>query len=342
MSKAFLPTIFLFGMPMGLIGAGLNAHHLMELFALNHDISIAIILYGWLSLAVVTLLYLPALIGFKDKSHRLLLVDEWHDPFKRSFLPAVSLTFMLLLMSLATVFEQNHTYQAWLFYASIFIAIMHLGLNLFLINGWLFNRAVNIEHHKPTWFILLSANFIIVIAFSTVFKSESVLLQELVWLYYAAALFLWIAFTTTLFYRLLFMKPLHVNLRPSLFIFLAPPSLGTIAALFISQSFQSTSLLSIDAVGLVAWFGFSFATIILILWLLKYRYFIESGLSLGAWSYVYPLAAYGLAAQYMAQALNSQLLIIYSMVIFIVLLAFIVLLSVWLIKQLGYFWSVNS
>jgi len=214
------------------------------------------------------------------------------------------------------------------------VSVLHLLLNIFLINGWLFDPKVELNHHKPTWFILLSGNFIIVIAFTTLFRpEEGSLLYEFSYLFYSVAIFLWTIFTSSLLYRLIFDTPIEVTLRPSLFIFLAPPSLGCSASLFMSDSFLQTGLVTEDFVGIITWFSFSFATVMLLVWLIGFRYFIKSGFTVAGWSYVYPLAAYGLAGQYLAEALSNSWLAIYSLIIFIVIVVLVSILFISLIKH---------
>jgi len=331
----FFPSILYFGMPMGLIGAGLNARHLMELFDLQNDISLTVLFYGWITFIVVSIHYILHLFRATLRDQ---LIEEWHDPFRRSFLPAITLTAIIFFMSIAQVLETYYFIdQAWLLSVVIIIAIIHLALNLFLLNGWFFDSKVQLNQHQPTWFILLSGNFVIVIALMSSFGTQNMKwLYELSYFYFSIAVFLWIAFSTTLFYRLIFFSPLQVKLRPSLFIFLAPPSLACIASLFISDTYIQTGSMTVDSVGIITWISFSFATLMLLIWLMNYRFFYSSGLTVAGWSYVYPVAAYGLASQYLAQALNSQLLVIYSLIIFLILVGFILLLSVWFIKLVYY------
>jgi tellurite resistance protein TehA-like permease len=328
----YLPSIIYFGMPMGLLGAGLNAHQLVEFFALEFDFSIILLSLGWVSFIFIFFHYVWHLIRVNNRSQ---LVQEWYDPFRRSFIPAVSLTLILFIISVSKVLGEIYTInQAWLLTSVLTVSVLHLMLNIFLINGWFFDSHVQLNHHKPTWFILLSANFIIVIALLTLFQPEkSSFLYELSFFFYAIAMFLWIAFTTSLFYKLIFDAPIQIHLRPSLFIFLAPPSLGCVASLFISDSYIATGFVTSEAIGVVTWASFSFASVMFIIWLFNYRFFTQSGLSMAGWSYVYPLAAYGLASQYLAQALTSQFLAVYSITIFVALIAFIVLLSTWFFRQ---------
>ncbi|NPA72829.1 MAG: hypothetical protein GXO35_08385 [Gammaproteobacteria bacterium] len=323
----YRPSILYFGMPMGLLGAGLNAQHLQEIFSLEYNFALGLLIYGWVSLWGVAIHYVSHLFG---ESRRGLL-QEWLDPFKRSFFPAITLTMMLFILSLQSYASLISLDQTGLLFAYYVVVVFHGFLNLQVINLWLFREDVALNQHKPTWFILLSGNFVVVITgVQLSIISHSPLLYELLWLFFSAGLLLWLTFTTSLFYRLIFEQPLQRSFRPSLFIFLAPPSLGTIASLFIMEAEGAEISLGIP---LVTWGLYSFATVMLLVWITLSKFFIQSGTSMAGWSYVYPLAAYGLATQYLSVKLESLFLQYMSVVIFIGVLAFIALLTVWLIKQ---------
>jgi len=325
------PSITYFVMPMGLIGAGLNAKHLIGLLNLQYDFSIDLLAYGWLSFVLVMTHYVWNLISSKNRN---VLTNEWYDPFRRSFLPAITLTTILFIMSLVQVIDfKGFPNQYYVLISLLIVTAFHLLLNVFLINGWLFDENLTLNQHKPTWYILLSGNFIIVIALNSEFVVlKNSMLYEFSMFFYAVGLFLWIVFSTTLFYRLIFNSQVQTNLRPSLFIFLAPSSLACVASMFLSESYINTGLINPQVIGIVTWMSFGFASTMLIAWLFSFKFFMGSGLSMAGWSFVYPLAAYGLALQYLSQALQNKILIGLSVVVFISLVVFIVLLSVWLIK----------
>ena len=258
----YLPSILYFGMPMGLIGAGLNAQHLIEFLGLHNDIALWILLYGWVSLVIVGSHYIKHLFGQMRQS----LQQEWHDPFKRSFFPAVTLTLLLFIVSLKPYFDSQQFDQAWLATPYFIVVVLHSLLNLKLINSWLFRDDLQLLHHKPTWFILLSGNFMVVISgMQLVDMQEFPLWYEVLWLFFSMGLFLWSVFTVSLFYRLFFEAPLQKNMRPSLFIFLAPPSLAVIASLFLIENVATTSTLSSISVSPITWVMYSFATLMLLL-----------------------------------------------------------------------------
>lgn len=318
-------------MPMGIIGAGLNARHLQDLLNLSFDFSVVILVFGWLSFLVVMSHYVWHLLSQQNRS---ALIEEWYDPFRRSFLPGITLTSILFILSITQVFELDKgPNQLEVLLALLFMATIHLVLNVFLINGWLFDEKLTLNQHKPTWYILLSGNFVVVIALNSEFiVTQNSFLYEVSMFFYAVGLFFWLVFTTTLFYRLMFNNQLQTHLRPSLFIFLAPSSLACVASIMLSDTFIQSGVVSEQSIGLITWFSFSFATIMLIAWLLSFRFFYKSGLTMAGWSFVYPLAAYGLAAQFMAEAFLNAFLLGLSIMVFIMLLIFILLLTSWLIK----------
>ncbi len=328
----YLPSILYFGMPMGLIGAGLNAQHLTAQLDLDSNIALWILFYGWISLAIVGSHYIKHLFG----EVRTAMLQEWHDPFKRNFFPAITLTLLLLLLSLKPYFEALEIDQAWLSSGYFTIVTFHSILNLKLINNWLFRDDLSLRQHKPTWFVLLSGNFLVIISgVKLVDLQDFPVWNEVLWLFFSMSLFLWLVFTVSLFYRLLFTSPLQVTMRPSLFIFLAPPSLGVIASLLLTQDITASQPLLSESLAIspLTWILYGFATLMLLLWVTLVRFFYQSGLSMAGWAYIYPMAAYGLATQYMAMQLNSSLLLIGSVSVFIFVLILTSLLTAWLIKQ---------
>ncbi|GKT12252.1 MAG: tellurite resistance protein [Thiomicrorhabdus sp.] len=313
---------------MGLLGAGLNAQHLAELLNWQSSIVQWIIFYAWLNLGVISLQYLWQNIILD----RQLLKQEWTDPSQRSFFPSITLTLLLFMLSLVPFAQHSAFAQEALQNGYFVVVFFHVLLNLRLISSWLFHQDIEIGHHQPSWFILLSGNFVVVIAgLSVVDLLVMPIWYEVLWLFFSVGLFLWLSFTVSLFYRLIFDKPLHNALRPSLFIFLAPPSLAVISSILLSQSTAANP--DVLAITPLTWMLYSFASVMLCVWLTLIRYFYQSGLSLAGWAYVYPLAAYGLATQYMAEYMGSALFENLSILILIIVLSFIALLSAWLFKQ---------
>ncbi|WP_168188917.1 hypothetical protein [Thiomicrorhabdus sediminis] len=320
-------SIFLFGIPLGVLGTSVNAYHFQQLLAVEHDLALGLRWYGWVSLALVSAIYL---FGWLRHYENQLI--EWKDSAKRSFIAAIMLTLLLFWLSLieAQVLSSQSELALNLL---LMLVVLQFILNIYLLSGWLFNDQLDIKALQPSWFIMLSGNFTASILLSIKTPAQLLWLQELAYLFYAIGCFGWLIIATLLFYRLLFYPRFDANIRPSLFIFLAPISLAAIASLFINHEPQASTQLDETSLNVISWIGLSFASLFLVLWLIQLRQFIVCGISMASWAYVYPLAAFGLLLQYMAQIYESLWLTVLSGLILISLLVLISLLTVWLIKS---------
>lgn len=314
----FTPSITLFAMPMGLIGLGNNGLHYAQGLSLDAILARGILYYGYIVLAIVGIPYFYTLIKeWFQRSKQTSLLSEWQHPFQLSLFPSITLTLMLFFLSL----WQLQWWQDRFFWGFLAVLFLHSILFVYMVSRWIFDARVELDHLKPTWFILLSGNFVSVISGLSILPASW---HEFLWFYFSATFFIWFTLVFSLFYQLIFIKPLSQRMRPTLFIFLAPPSLGTVASILLFPSTQPS---------LVAWTFYSFASFILFVWLFSVAHFRKSELSMVSWSYVYPLAAYGLAGQYMAEVLQAPILWWWSGVIFLVITGFVVLLSSWLFKE---------
>lgn len=317
---SFTPTVINFGLPMGVLGAGVNASNLENLY-ISTGVTAILFLLGMVSFVLIGAHYLYHLTSTHSRRQLAL---EWGDAFKRSFLPAITLTAFLFIIAIRHFVEVPFEVMALLIG---FISVLQLLLNAYLLNGWIHNTNVKITDHKPTWFILISANFVASIAVMSHLGGVP-FAYEVGMFFFSVGLFLWIAFATSILYRLMFAAPMSDRLRPSLFIFLAPPSLACVASVHLSADYLHTGQMA--SMSLITWLSYSFATLMFFLWLSQSRYFISSGVSMAGWSYVYPLAAYGLATQYVADITGSYMLIIFSLMILLAVLVLMMVLSRWL------------
>ncbi len=313
----FTPSVALFGMPMGLIGLGLNGLHYAQTLNWDDTLARVILYYGYIALAIVGIPYFYTLIKeWLFRPEQALLLSEWQHPFQLSLFPSITLTLMLFFLSL----WQLQWWQDWFFWGFLAVLFLHTVLLVQMVSHWIFDARVELNHLKPTWFILLSGNFVSVISGLSILPESW---HEVLWFYFSATFFIWLTLVFSLFYQLIFIKRLSLRMQPTLFIFLAPPSLGTVASILLFQNAQPS---------LVAWGFYSFASFMFLVWLFSIAHFRKSELSMVSWSYVYPLAAYGLAGQYMAESIHTSLLWWWSGMIFLVIIGFVVLLSSWLLK----------
>ena len=315
---AFRPSVALFGMPMGLIGLGLNGVHYAETLQWQTTLPLWILFYGYLALIVVGVPYFVQLFQeFFKQSSSHSLTKEWQNNFQISLFPSITLTLMLGFLSL----WHFNGYQDWVFWSFLGVVAAHTILWFVMISRWLFDVRIELEDLKPTWFILLSGNFVVVIAGSQILPEAW---KEVLWFYFSATFFIWGTLVFSLLHRLFFISHISLKMRPTLFIFMAPPSLGAVASILLLHQTE---------VPLSSWWFYGFASMMFFVWLYSIAEFRKSQLSMVSWSYVYPLAAYGLAGQYLGELLHQPLLWWWSGAIFILLLGFVALLTGWLVKQ---------
>jgi len=306
----FFPSITYFAMPMALLAMGMNLYHLQQMLHWHSDMARFIVAYGLLALLILSLFYFPHLF----RRSRQVLVKEWRHPFQLSFFPLMSISWFFSAYFLVRYVPSYAQIGVTLFWM---VLTVHALLNLILLNRWLFDHQLTLDHMRPSWFILLSGNFVAVLV-----GLELVGQQEWMWLFYSAALFMWFIFAAVLLYRLIFIAPIEEQYRPSLFIFLAPPSLASIAAL---QLFANPWHLAV-------WAPYGFACTMLAIWIISGRRFIRNGISMISWSYIFPLAAFGLANQYLYATLHRSFFLMVALAVLGGMVLLAALITGWLIR----------
>lgn len=300
-----LPVSY-FSMPMGLLGLGIEAHHFEKLTALQHNFSDWVLQLAWTLLAIMTAYSVLKL--FTPEGRQFLKV-QWQNSISLLDFPILSLTSLLLLLSLEDFYQSG---GVWLI-AFGAIVLVHTYLNIEILTRWLNDASLQLQDIRPTFFILLSGNFMVVIV-GDFYLPKSY--DEFLWFYFSVSLFLWFTFVFILFYRLIFEVSIQDTLRPSLFIILSPPSLGLIAYALLSHAEQMSA---------VTWVLFSFATFFLVMWFLMQRFFRKIRLTMIGWAFIYPLASYDVALQVIYHLTNNSLILSLA---FVVMVTNIVLSSI--------------
>ncbi len=117
---------------------------------------------------------------------------------------------------------------------------------------------------------------------------------ELSWFFFSIGLVFWLVLLTIVLYRLFFHEPLPVRLAPTLFILLAPPSVGFIAYTNLTSE--------IDAFGRVLYYTALFLALLLASNAVR---FLRLPFFISAWAYSFPLAALTLATLVMSARLPN-------------------------------------
>ena len=264
--------IALFSMVMGAAGlaiAWLKAHAVLGMPVMVGE--------GLRSAASVLFVLLLGFYSLKALRYPQAVKMEMRHPIRINFFPTVSIS--LLLLSIAYLESAPEIARAlW-----IAGAVMHLGFTLAIFGSWIHHTHYEIKHANPAWFIPVVGNIIVPVA------GVRLASPELSWFFFSIGLVFWMVLLTIVLYRLFFHEPLPARLTPTLFILLAPPSVGFIAYTSLTGS--------LDAFGRILYYTALFLALLLASNAVR---FLRSPFFISAWAYSFPLAALTIATLVMS------------------------------------------
>ena len=269
----------LFAVIMGLSGLSIvfaKAYHLIDM---------PYWIYGTL-LLIDTVLFLGIFTAymFKWLIYPEAVKKEFYHPVKSSFMAAIAISF--LLVSIA-YYDFAPTVSILFWYIG---TPLQLFLTLTVIRYWI-NNDLKVVHANPAWFIPIVGNILVPV----VGVDAAPLYVSL--FFFAIGLFFWIILFTIMLNRIIFHHPLAKKLIPTLFIFIAPPSVGFISYFRITDG-------SIDMFSIILYFVALF-TLFLLLFMVKN--FDTKEFFISWWAYTFPLAAVTIATLLMYMSLQNSI-----------------------------------
>jgi tellurite resistance protein len=201
-------SVAMFGMVMG-IGGLANA------WAMAHRAFGAPQLIGevLLGLAVAIFIVLAGTHMLKLALHSAAVREEFGHPVRSSFFPTISVAAVVLSIGLRP-YAHGWAERLWWFGA-----VLHFVLAVTLIRRWILH-AQDEGVLTPAWFIPVVGNILIPIG------GVPLGYVEISWFFFSVGLILWLAFFTIVLHRVLFVPAMSQRSMPTLFILLAPPSIG--------------------------------------------------------------------------------------------------------------------
>lgn len=207
----------------------------MNFLDLNAVFAVCSFVFGFLSVAVFLLL-----LGFyvaKIFTHFSAFKAEITHQVKINFLSAIPIG-ALIITTFLGAFNDNGTMLFLLkiiFYLSSFLQLI---LSIFVINFW-FSNAMKKHLLSPAWFIPIVGNLIVPLA-----GHSAKITPEFSLFFFSVGCFFWLILTALITSRLIFEESLESKFLPTLFIFIAPPSIFVVdfAALFGGHSALSLML----------------------------------------------------------------------------------------------------
>ena len=296
----FFPLSF-FSVIMGLAGYSIVLQKAAHLFSLSSTFS-NIFLYAVISLFFLLL----ALYILKYWKFPAAVRAELNHPIKLSFAPTFSIS--ILLLSIA-FYDLAPEFSKYLWIAG---SILYLFATITILSIWVRQSKFEITHFNPSWFIPIVGNILVPIV------GVNHASAEISWFFYSIGIVFWLLFFTIFMNRIIFHNPLPEKLLPTFFILIAPPALGFISYLKLTESLNSFAKIL-----------YFFALFLLIFLLAQFKMFAKIKFYLSCWAYSFPIAALTIATFLIYSKTN---LLLYKFIF----LALVALLSLFIVFLLIY------
>jgi tellurite resistance protein len=257
-----------FAMIMGLTGLTLAWHKAEANLHLTINPSAWLLLLATALFALVAATYAVKVIKFRTAASK-----EWAHPIKMNFVPAVSISLILLSIAWLPV---SAPYSKLLWIAGV---VLHLILTLYVMTQWMHHSKFEIVHLNPAWFIPVVGNILIPIAGVTHAPIE------VSWFFFSIGILFWPVLLAIIMYRVIIHASLPERLMPTLFILIAPPAVGFISYIKLTGE--------VDAFAQVLYHSALFFTLLLFT---QIRHFTNLKFFLSWWAYSFPLAAITIAS----------------------------------------------
>lgn len=291
----FFP-VMMFAMIMGLSGLTLVFKKAHEVFALSSIFATLLSYFTIILFIIVFTIYLFKIFLYTNEVKK-----ELSHPIRINFFASISISLLLLSM----IFQNINSDIAYILF--LFGAILQIFFTFFTLSFWV-NSNIEISHSNPAWFIPIVGNLIVPIA-GVLYFSQNVLM-----FYFSIGLFFWIILFSIVFNRLIFHKQFAPKFMPTLFILIAPPSIGFLSYM---KMFESLDLFA----NILYSLGLFFTLFILFM----YKNFLKIKFFISWWAFTFPLATISLATLKIF-SLTNDILYLYLSYILILSLSIIVLI----------------
>jgi tellurite resistance protein len=207
------------------------------------------------------------LVRFPEAVHA-----DWKHPIRVNFFPAMSICFLLLAIGYSEIHQMAVARILWAIGTPL-----HLALLLAIINRW-FLQPQMLKTLNPAWFIPVVGPILVPVA------GVHIANPEISWFFFAVGIVYWIVLLSVFFYRILFHDAMAPKLLPTLFILIAPASVGFIAYMKLTGS--------LDPFARVLFYFGVFTFLMLVTMVGEFR---KVPFFLSWWGYTFPLDAFTLS-----------------------------------------------
>jgi len=268
-----------FAMTMGLGGLAIAWQRAGDILNLPFRPAPYLVALATLAFIMVAVFYLA-----KTVRHTQRVYAEWQHPIQQNFVPTISIGLILLSI-------------AWLPYSSavseglwLVGSMSQLVLSMLILSRWIHHPRFEISHLNPAWFIPVVGNILVPVAGIRHAPAE------ISWFFFSFGLMFWPALLSIILYRVIFHGSLPERLTPTLFILIAPPSVGFVSYVSLSGSVDS-----------FAYILYNCGLVFTLLLFFQARWFARLRFALSWWAYSFPLAAITIATLVLFKHTGSAL-----------------------------------
>ncbi|WP_297811743.1 SLAC1 anion channel family protein [uncultured Helicobacter sp.] len=279
--------IMFFAAIMGLGGLALVVSKTLKTFELETNLlwfSNVLSILSVILFCGITLLYLAKILLYYPA-----FLKELKHPVRINFFAAISVSLLIILMLLLRLTWIPLWFAFALFYIGAFLQLI---FSLYVVRFWFINEMQQ-KMANPAWFIPIVGNLIVPLAGANLnLQNESGWIPfEILIFYFGMGSFFWILLNATLLIRLVFGENLPQKFLPTLFIFIAPPSIFALDILVLFEKFTDISTLY----G-IASASFSVALFFMFLMISLLKVFRQLKFALSWWAFTFPTTAFTLCA----------------------------------------------
>ena len=261
----FFP-IMMFAIVMGLSGLTMVYKRVSEVLYFPSFISILMMIVTSVIFLLILYFYILKLMKHKNEVKK-----EFSHPVRINFFAASSISVLLLSM----IYRHNINEISQILF--IIGAILHIFFTFYTIKFWI-NNNLEMQHSNPAWFIPIVGNLIVPIA-GKGFVDDSIL-----YFYFSIGIFFWIILFSIILNRIIFHNQFAPKFMPTLFILIAPPSIGFISYIKLTGSLDFFAQILFNL-------GLFFTILVFVM----YKNFINIKFFISWWAFTFPMAAITLA-----------------------------------------------
>jgi tellurite resistance protein len=246
--------------------------------------------------------------GRKAIKHLEEVKKDFKHKIRINFFSAISISFLLLSIAFMSYWPFLSLSFWWIG------LILHSILMLYTISFWI-QHNFEIQFMNPAWFIPVVGNILVPIA------GVEFMPKAFSFIYFAVGFFFWIILFAIFLNRAIFHHQLPQKFMPTLFILIAPPAIGFIAYMRITQSWDSFA-------SFLLFIAYFFIALLLFL----YRSFKKIEFFISWWAFTFPLMAITLAS---LVAYQISALSIYKYLSFVMFVFAVITISIVAWKTIG-------